>query len=101
MARFARWLVAPLVPQTAAAHGLPADLWTFSLESGAISRLTALSGDDPAPAWSPDGQRIAFLSGTGLYVLELSAPRPIGATSPGLKKLSDRGSYSVLAWSPR
>lgn len=101
LVRFARWLVAPLASPSAAAHGLPADLWTFSLESGVLSRLTALSGDDPVPAWSPDGRRLAFLSGTGLYVLELSAPQPIGATSPGLKKLSDRGSYSVLVWSPR
>jgi copper transport protein len=101
LARFARWIVAPLVPQLAAAHGLPADLWLFSLESGALSRLTALGGDDPVPAWSPDGRRIAFLSGSGLFMLELSAPHPLGATSPGLKKISDRGSYSMLVWSPR
>jgi len=101
LVRLAHWLVAPLAPPSAAAHGLPADLWTFSLESGVLSRLTALSGDDPVPAWSPDGGRLAFLSGTGLYVLELSAPHPIAATSPGLKKISDRGSYSVLVWSPR
>lgn len=101
LVRFAQWLVAPLFPQSAAAHGLPADLWTLSLESGVISRLTSLNGDDPVPAWSPDGQRIAFLSGTGLFTLDLSAPHPLAATSPGLKKISDRGSYSVLVWSPR
>ncbi len=99
--RFARWLVEPFFPRGAAAHGPPADLYLLALESGALTRLTTIGGDDPLPAWSPDGRRLAFLTATGLYILDLSAPQPVSATSPGLKKISDRGSYSALIWSPR
>ncbi len=99
--RLARWVVEPFAPQGVAAHGPPADLWLLALDSGALTRLTALNGDDPLPAWSPDGRRLAFITGTGLYILDLDAPRPVGPTSPGLKKISDKGAYSVLVWSSR
>ncbi|HEU5330522.1 MAG TPA: copper resistance protein CopC, partial [Thermomicrobiales bacterium] len=39
-ARFARWLLGPLVPQTAAAHGLPADLWSVALDGSDLRQLT-------------------------------------------------------------
>ncbi len=91
--RLARWLVAPFFPTSAAAHGPPADLWIVPLSGGTPRRLTNLNGDDPLPAWSPDGRRVAFLTGTGLYI--------INADGSDLVKITERGSYGSLIWASR
>jgi dipeptidyl aminopeptidase/acylaminoacyl peptidase len=36
------------------------DVWTYDLAHGALTRFTLGDGDSVAPAWSPDGRRIAF-----------------------------------------
>ncbi len=46
------------------------DIWTIDLERGLASRLTARKGSNQRPVWSPDGQRIAFMSNrAGVYDL--------------------------------
>jgi TolB protein len=51
-------------------------IYTLALETGAVTGLTAASGDwnDEQPRWSPDGGRIAFTSNRGgsynLYVMD-------------------------------
>jgi serine/threonine-protein kinase len=41
---------------------LGTDVWIKQLPSGPVSRLTLHPGEDHAPAWTPDGQAISFLS---------------------------------------
>ncbi|HEU5321103.1 MAG TPA: hypothetical protein VFX28_09885, partial [Methylomirabilota bacterium] len=42
------------------------DLYLVRLEDGGpVRRLTSADADDEKPRWSPDGRRIAFLSGRG------------------------------------
>ncbi len=54
-----------------------ANLWLADVAAGTTRRLTYTQGSDGAPAWSPDGARIAFTSKRGddenasLYVLRL------------------------------
>ena len=59
------------------------DLWLYDLSRRLATRLTLDEGDDRAPVWSHDGQRIYFRSDRGgppdLYV--------IPATSPGQEKI--------------
>jgi Tol biopolymer transport system component len=69
--RFIHWLVAPLISQSAAAHGLPGDLWLVGRDGGELQRLTALYEDQPIPAWSSDGQWIAILGGGGVYFVRI------------------------------
>ena len=38
------------------------DIWVYEIERGTMSRLTFQGNSNDAPAWTPDGQRIAFSS---------------------------------------
>ena len=91
--RFLRWLLGPLVPQGVEAHGPPADLWSIAIDGGDLRRVTTLNGDDPQPAFSPDGKQLAFLTGNGLYVANLDGGNP--------RKISERGGVSALVWAAR
>ncbi len=54
-----------------------ADIWLMPVSGGPARRLTSSKASDSAPAWSPDGERIAFVSrregdaAAQLYVLPL------------------------------
>ena len=41
---------------------LGTDIWIKQLPTGPVSRLTLYPGEDRAPAWTPDGRAITFLS---------------------------------------
>jgi Tol biopolymer transport system component len=41
---------------------LGTDIWIKQLPTGRVSRLTLHPGEDRAPAWTPDGRAITFLS---------------------------------------
>jgi eukaryotic-like serine/threonine-protein kinase len=41
---------------------LSTDIWIKQLPTGPVSRLTLYNGEDRAPAWTPDGRAITFLS---------------------------------------
>ena len=53
----------------AAAHGPPVDMWAVAVSGGAPYRLSAVREDDPAPAWSPDGARLAVIGSCALSVI--------------------------------
>lgn len=72
-------------------------LWQFALDSSAATPLTSGAGNDQLPRWSPDGQRLAFVSDRDgpvqLYLLELGTgeTRAVGQLS---------GAPTDLSWMP-
>jgi len=72
-------------------------LYVMDYPSGTPRRLTDLTGNDAQPAWSPDGQSIAFVTwtrdGGSLYKVAAAGGKPVQLT-PG------SALYLQPAWSP-
>src|SRR5207245_9475344 len=74
------------------------DVFTKSLGTGYVTRLTMSPADDVQPAWSPDGAHIAFASlRTG--VMNIFEVPSAGGTVSRLTD-STTGSYQYPSWSP-
>jgi len=43
------------------------DVWVYDLDRDSMMRLTSASGDNFSPVWTPDGKRIAFSTGSGIF----------------------------------
>ena len=63
--------MALLRPRTAAAHGIPWDIWIINADGSGRERLTELEEDAPMATWAADGSRLAIKGELGLYLLEL------------------------------
>ena len=73
------------------------DLYSITLAGHGLRRLTSNPGRDMSPAWSPDGQRIAFVSTMSgrpeIYVMGAN-----GSSVQPITSSSDPVSHP--AWSP-
>ncbi|MBI4409646.1 MAG: S9 family peptidase [Gemmatimonadetes bacterium] len=74
------------------------DIWVVPTAGGEAVALTASAGSNSAPAWSPDGRWLAFVSardgsGPQIYLLPLA-----GGEARALTKLAD-GVSGPLVWS--
>jgi tricorn protease len=79
------------------AHG---DIYTLSAEGSDYNNITHSSGaHDRSAVWSPDGERIAWLSdGSGEYQLMIGDQR--GTIKPRAIVLPSQAFFSVPIWSP-
>lgn len=66
-------------------------LWTLPTTGGSPRRLGGVIGRDPA--WSPDGQKIVYFSGSDLYEVKSDGSDP-------RKLVSDAGTGWLPRWSP-
>jgi dipeptidyl aminopeptidase/acylaminoacyl peptidase len=87
------------------------DLWLIPTKPGKARRLTSNSGNDSSPAWSPDGEQIAFVSKRGddkepqLYVIAVNGGEarrvtnlPTGVSSPKWFPDSRRVAFISRVW---
>lgn len=81
------WL---LSAQTAEAHNLASDWWEIPVEGGQPKPLTQLGLVSLYGDFSPDGRLLAFISLTGLYLMQ-----PDGSQ---VELLNAGGTYGTLAW---
>ncbi len=74
-------------------HNVPSDFWRVSLVDGTAVQITNLQDQGMFGAFSPDGQTIAFITATGLFVMQ-----PDGS---GLVKVIEGASmYGNVEWIP-
>ncbi|RYZ11206.1 MAG: S9 family peptidase [Comamonadaceae bacterium] len=77
--------------------GYESSIWTLELDGSRVRQLTQGGAQDQSPRWSPDGQRLAFLStrsgSTQVFVIERDGgeARQLGDFAQGV---------SNLAWAP-
>ena len=72
----------------------PADLYSVRPDGSGLKRLTHTSEEfEWAPAWSPNGRRIAFAGSNGVYVSRADGTRVREVVAPG-------GYPDMPSWSP-
>jgi hypothetical protein len=65
---FLDWL---LGVRTASAHNVPSDWWSMPVEGGRPTQLTFLGDVGLIGTLAPDGEHMAFLAASGLYVMRV------------------------------
>lgn len=87
------WWEKLLGVQIASAHTVPSDFWRVPLSGGPAEQITELKDMGMFGTFSPGGERIAFISATGLYVMN-----PDGS---GLVKVIESSAlYGNVEWVP-
>jgi serine/threonine-protein kinase len=74
------------------------DIWVWSLARETLTRLTFDPGFDRAPVWSPDGRRIAYMTGPGRQGTLLWRPADGTGTAEALTEAA--GSFYPASFSP-
>ena len=70
------------------------DIYVMDDDGGNRRRLTNSPRDEWSPAWSPNGERIAFVSNSDIYVMDVN-----GGNRRNLTKSFDRTAWKP-SWSP-
>jgi Tol biopolymer transport system component len=74
-------------------HNIPSDWWRVPVNGGQPQRLTQLFDMGLYGAFSPDGRYLAFVTVTGIFVMDLTGDKLISL-------LSGTGTYGTLDWIP-
>ncbi len=92
-----RSLVFPVTRYDLAKDTGNSDLWLLDTRTGGLRRLTTHEKSDSTPRFSPDGQRVGFLSARGgesqVYAIDLRGGEPVRLTSV-------KNGASNFDWSP-
>jgi Tol biopolymer transport system component len=86
------WLENLLGVKVASAHTVPSDWYEVSIGGGEPRRLTNLNDVGMYADLSPDGQQVAFISATGLFIMSLDGTN--------LYNLSNQVYIGTVDWIP-
>jgi Tol biopolymer transport system component len=86
------WLEKLLGVEVASAHNVPSDWYIVSASGGELRRLTNMNNSGMAADLSPDGQQMAFISATGLYIMKVDGS--------DLYNLSNQTYLGTVDWIP-
>jgi Tol biopolymer transport system component len=78
--------------RVARADNVPSDLWRVPVAGGQPERMTSLGYSGMRAAFSPDGKRIAFSCGSGIFVMNAEGGR--------VSLISQEVAYGTLEWIP-
>jgi serine/threonine protein kinase/Tol biopolymer transport system component len=82
-------------------EGVAADVWVSDLERGTLSPITTDRGFDGGPLWSPDGERIVYLSDrNGQRHLMIESSDGTGSAEVLATFDADALDARPLAWTP-
>jgi Tol biopolymer transport system component len=79
---------------------IESDIYTINVDGTAERKLTDTPGLDGFPTWSPDGQRIAFVSDRAGGNWEIYVMRSDGTHQRRLTNTQEDEDEAALAWSP-
>ena len=80
-------------PSTGTPYTYDSTIYVMNADGSGQRRLTGTAGFEDSPAWSPDGQKIAFGRDGGVYV--------VNADGSGERRLTrNRAAFHGPAWSP-
>jgi len=74
----------------ASAHNVPSDFYSVTLDGSKLTRLTQVSESGLYPAISPDGQKVAFISQSGIYVMDIDGSH--------LQQIANQQAIGTLDW---
>lgn len=81
--------------------GAVQELWSVAVASGALRQLTRDNALASAPAWSPDGREIAYLSTLRADRHRITPALKVVALDGGSRLLVDDWGYAIaVAWTP-
>jgi hypothetical protein len=78
--------------------GSGGDLFLYRLADGSLRRLTRTEAIESAPAFSPDGGRIAFSRAADLWALDLASGRETRLTADGVVEEILNGATDWVYW---
>ena len=83
-----------LKPELASAHGLPWDMFLVSMEGGTPIKISAMSDDQPHPAWLSNTV-FAYMGSYAMYKVEIdSSGKPLQAP----QEIHEGVSHGGLTW---
>lgn len=84
--------------------GISSQIFVADLQSGAVDTLTTPRSDNAHPTWSPDGQRIAFISNRDYINADSARYRTdlylMNADGSDVQRLTTFGKAGPPTWSP-